>query len=125
MKTTSDFIIIDDNRMDLFLIEKVIKTTFSNATVMSFIKPDVAVEYFSKTIPDKNYTVLLDINMPVITGFDFLDIFHTLDENIKSHYEIFILTSSSNLTDFERGNANPYVAAVLTKPLSSVKLLEL
>lgn len=126
--TYSHFILIDDSKMDLFLITKIIHVVHPNAHVLTFDQPDLALTYFQVTQPTESTLVLLDINMPVINGFDFLEAYHKLSEAQKSKYAIYILTSSHNLTDIERGKSNPYVKEVLHKPLSKdhfVKLLNL
>lgn len=125
MELNTNFILIDDSKMDLFLMDKVIKTVYPESPVMSFEQPDKAVEYFRENAPPMDYTVFLDINMPVISGFQFLEFFDTLDENRKQHYRIYIITSSHNVTDIERGKSNKYVIDVLTKPLSKDILLTL
>ncbi|MFA6262163.1 MAG: response regulator [Bacteroidia bacterium] len=126
--TYTHFILIDDSKMDLFLISKIIQVVQPDAQILSFDQPDLALAHFQSAQPEVSYLVLLDINMPVINGFDFLDAFHNLTESQKSKYSIYILTSSHNLTDIERGKSNPYVREVLHKPLSKdhfVKLLNL
>jgi len=119
------FIVVDDSKIDLFLIEKVVNLAFPDATIKSFDKPDLALEFLKSHQPLHNYTILLDINMPLISGFDFLDIFDGFNEEFKAAYRIFILTSSNNITDIERGKSNKYVTDVLHKPLSKDTLLKL
>lgn len=121
----NNFILIDDSKMDLFLISKIIQVVNPNAQVNSFDQPDIALEHFRKNFPEGHAIVLLDINMPVISGFDFLDAFHQLTDAQKSAYSIYILTSSHNFTDIERGKSNPYVKDVLHKPLAKDTLLKL
>lgn len=123
--TGKHFIIIDDSRMDIFLMEKIIRHTFPESEILSFEHPDKAVAHFRATTPQHRSIVFLDINMPVITGFDFLEIFDTLRPDQKIGYSINIITSSNNLTDIERGKANPNVAKVLQKPLSKDTLINI
>lgn len=122
---TYHFIIVDDSKIDLFLIEKVLKITFENCTIKIFDKPDQALAFIKTHQPEHPYTILLDINMPVISGFDFLNIFDSYTEIDKSAYTIYILTSSNNITDIERGKSNKYVTDVLHKPLSKDTLIQL
>ncbi len=125
MNNKLNFILIDDSKIDLFLMEKVIKSVYPDCHVLTFDKPDEAIQYFKITLPTENSIVLLDINMPVITGFDFLDIFETIPENQKNFYRIYIITSSVNVTDIERGKSNKNVAQVLQKPLSKEIVLSI
>ncbi len=61
---------------------------------------------------------LLDINMPVISGWDVLGRFSAMPEDIKKHFTIFILTSSINVEDKQRAAAHPLVNAYIEKPMT-------
>ena len=69
------FIVIDDSKLDCFIAEKVIQNTGRSESVKSFIVASEALEYIQKLSPDKKTVVLVDIQMPVMNGFDFLDAF--------------------------------------------------
>ncbi|MFN4972288.1 MAG: two-component system response regulator [Bacteroidota bacterium] len=111
------FIVIDDSKIDLFLIEKVIATNHPGAQITKFDRPADALAHV-KTNENLPAIIFLDIQMPVMSGFDWLDEFEKLDAHIKQNYTIFILTSSSNPTDYNRGISNPNVKDVLIKPLA-------
>jgi CheY-like chemotaxis protein len=73
----------------------------------------------SKKLPD---IVFLDINMPGMTGWDFLDEFDKLPNELKSEISIFILTTSENPADHEKGVNNPYIKKFMIKPLTEETL---
>ncbi|MFD2036618.1 response regulator [Belliella marina] len=72
-----------------------------------------------KGIVNKNpVLVLLDLNMPVFNGWDFLGRYNDLDENIKKNFRIVVLSSSSNQEDIDKINGNKNVFGYIIKPFS-------
>ena len=66
--------------------------------------------------------IFLDINMPEMNGFDFLDSFKTLSDNIKSHCNIIMLTSSMDENDYKRSYESTFVKGYIIKPLNEEKI---
>ena len=66
-------------------------------------------------LPD---VILLDLNMPVIDGWDFLDMFEQLNKDLKKKIRIFIVTSSVDEKDKLRSQTYPAVCGFISKPLS-------
>jgi CheY-like chemotaxis protein len=72
---------------------------------------------------DKPVTlILLDLNMPVMDGWEFLDAFGRLADSTRKAYRIVILTTSENTADQEKAEKHPSVLAYLAKPLTVGKL---
>ena len=69
--------------------------------------------------------VFLDINMPEMDGFDFLDEYALFPEAIRSHCTVFILTSSGNQKDIDRAAQYPCVKKFIKKPLDKNIIKEL
>jgi CheY-like chemotaxis protein len=68
--------------------------------------------------------ILLDINMPVMDGFGFLEAFQRMSRVRKDNISVVMLTSSSNRTDMER--ARQYnITGYLDKPLTEEKIKSL
>ena len=61
--------------------------------------------------------LLLDINMPIVDGWDFLALYEQLDEAIKNRIKIFMLSSSINPVDLEKAQAHPHIVEYVTKPI--------
>jgi CheY-like chemotaxis protein len=80
-------------------------------------------EYFSGTRPRPD-VILLDIDMPVMDGFAFLEAFHKMPFSHKDKVRIIIVTSSTDPREITRANAMG-IEHVLTKPISKEKLVEL
>ncbi len=73
-------------------------------------------------IPD---LVLLDINMPIMNGFDFLEAFSKFDPELIKLIKIIMLTSSVDPNDIKRSEENPFVSGFISKPLSIEQLLKI
>ncbi len=119
-----NFIVIDDSKLDCFIAEKVIRNTGKCEGVRSFLRADEALE-FIKTTPndDVSHTILLvDIQMPVMNGFEFVEAFEKLHRDITSHYTIYIISSSINENDLNRVHNFKSVKQFLNKPLTSNNL---
>ena len=101
--------LIDDEYISNFINRKLIENIDSSLQVTEFSEPAIAYEHLQLTRPD---LIFLDINMPVMTGWDFLD--KMLHDGTE--FKVVILTSSVNKLD--RATAKNYknVIGFLEKP---------
>ena len=90
------FIIVDNDPVNNLLCALTIKDVAREAEIQTFNFPVRAFEYINTEYSDaENPTVLLlDINMPIWSGWDFLDNFEMLEEKIKRQIKIYIISSS-------------------------------
>ena len=121
------FIVIDDSKLDCFIAEKVIRNTGKGESIKSFLQAKEALEYISTTPPDENVNtiILVDIQMPVMNGFEFVEAFEKLPESITSCYTIYVISSSINENDIYRLHNYASVRQFLNKPLTSNNLAAL
>ncbi|MEO6849458.1 MAG: response regulator [Mucilaginibacter sp.] len=121
--TVNSFMLVDDDSINNMLCTYLIEDAFENADIESFEKPLLALDAIKNGIdePGKNApTVLfLDINMPMMSGWDFLDVYKDFSDNIHKRFTIYILSSSVDHRDEERAINNPLVAGFLSKPLDA------
>lgn len=100
------FFIIDDDAFNNKVCTKIIKTLFPESEVIAFTDPEIGLAYFGKEYTaDSAYSntiLLLDINMPDMTGWEFLDEYEKLTDEVKKDIAIFILSSSINPVDIEK-----------------------
>jgi CheY-like chemotaxis protein len=122
MNIFKDFIIIDDDDTNNRLCRKIIEKTFSDVNISTFTDPRQGLEHivgiYSQKDNDSKAILLLDISMPVIDGWNFLDQFDILDGRIKDRVKIQLLSSSLNVKDMERAKTNKNVEYYLVKPLN-------
>lgn len=123
---TPDFLLIDDDHLNNMVSSKIIAILYPGASVKTFTRAQAAVDYILEEYktPRANKTVLLlDIDMPVINGWSFLDRLMYFPDEIKQQLVIHILSSSLSGDDRERANTNPLVSSFISKPLNRQHLL--
>ena len=118
------FIEIDDSKLDCFIAEKVIRNTGKCDSVISFLQAKEALEFIRNNPASEPYPwiILVDIQMPVMNGFEFVEAFEQLPAAIIQHYRIYVISSSINDIDLSRVHNYPSVKQFLNKPLTSNNL---
>lgn len=118
------FIVIDDNKLDCFIAEKIIRNTGLSESVATFSDARRALEFVKNdTQPDEhNNIIIVDIQMPLMNGFEFVEAFEMLPQDLRNRFVIFMLTSSINENDLNRVKNYGSVKHLLNKPLTSDKL---
>jgi CheY-like chemotaxis protein len=125
--TPLQFIIIDNDTVNNLLCDLAIKDAVADARILDFTDPLKAFEYmgaYNESNGSMNI-VLLDINMPTWTGWDFVDHFEKLDEKIKNRFKIYMLSSSIDNNDKLRAVENKNVVGYIEKPLTEDKVFSL
>jgi CheY-like chemotaxis protein len=123
-----DFIIIDDDIINNKLCRKIIEKVYPEATITDFTNAREGLDYiilhYSKP-GSENVILLLDISMPIMNAWEFLDVFDTLSADIKRRIKVHILSSSINKNDMMRAQTNTNVEYYLIKPLTreSIRLI--
>lgn len=115
------FIIIDDSQLDCFIAEKIIQNTGTLSSVKSYAQATEAYEVIKNSDPNTTEPItiiILDIQMPVMNGFQFVEAFEQLPENIRSNYAIFMFSSSINENDKNRLENHPSIRKFYGKPIS-------
>jgi len=117
----SKFIVVDDDPISNTICKLTLEMVLGNVELDSFTNPLEALNYMSEkcVAPASRKTILLlDINMPIMSGWEFLERFDTFQENVKTSIDVYILSSSVDPRDKDRSYANKNVRNYLLKPLT-------
>jgi CheY-like chemotaxis protein len=120
--------VVDDNQIDLYIAEMVMMTTRFAEKIVCVGSAKEALDYLRPLYesPDElPNLIFLDINMPEMTGFDFLNEYRHLPENIRKKCIIMMLTTSLDERDRKQAAENEFVKRFLNKPLDQDKLTQL
>lgn len=116
---STQYLIIDDNKIDQLVTGKLLRTKLEATNIMVFNNGKEALTWIQKdSDTDLPMIIFLDIKMPTMNGFEFMDNFNLMDETIKKHTRVFMLSSSLNPEDIERAIRYEHVDTILEKPLS-------
>ncbi|WP_207435230.1 response regulator [Sabulibacter ruber] len=130
MKKLKGILLIDDDDTNNFLNHRLLTRMQVAEKIREFRNGKQAFDYLYN-ISQGHYDtasseyfkpalILLDINMPVMDGFEFLSLFEKLDESFRKDVVLALLTTSEHSQDTERAAASSI--AYLTKPLTTEKV---
>lgn len=120
--------LVDDNDIDIAVNTKLLQlaqigdeTVTYNSGVLFLEK----LEQNRESFIENDNVVLMDIMMPGLTGFETMQKFAELDEEIKGAFNVFMLSSSIDRNDIRKAEGTPYVHRILEKPLDVYLLKKL
>ena len=113
--------LVDDNETDIFLHSIILEQANFAHEIMTHDNGRSALDYIEKHKENPSklpHIIFLDLNMPFINGFKFLEEFEHFPEAVKLNSKIVILSSSDNKKDMDMASCNKYVIYYCLKPLS-------
>jgi CheY-like chemotaxis protein len=123
---TTQYLIIDDNEIDQLVTGKLLRTKLAATRILVFSNGKEGLDWMIKnTDTDLSIVIFLDIKMPMMNGFEFMDRFKKLGDNIKNRSRIFMLSSTLDPEEIERAIRYEHVDTILEKPLSLDQLSSL
>jgi len=114
-------LLIDDDDDNNLIHKLIIEDTGMNVQVKAVLSVKEALHYLESG--EKPELIFLDINMPLLNGWDFLEEYKNLHPENKENSVIVLLTSSVNMNDENKALSFKEVAAYKNKPLT-VDLLQ-
>lgn len=113
--------LVDDDPLCNLLSRSMLRHVSHECDLVEFTQPGVALDYIKTTYEPTGYfqptIIFLDINMPLISGWDFIQQFDAFEPHIKEQFTIHLLSSSLDSRDKEKAIASKYIHAFLLKPL--------
>ena len=113
--------IIDDDQIYQLVMKRTIEQTGLVKSILQFYDGEEAINYFKnkyEAIDALPQLILLDINMPYMNGWQFLDEFIKIDFNKNYKLTIFIVTSSSTTEDMMKARQYHVVTGYHIKPIT-------
>jgi len=123
-----NIIVIDDDEIDIFITSTFIKNTGLGERISTFESAADALEFLTKEKEDLEKDqglIFLDINMPEMSGFDFLEAFSGFPSSIKKAFKIILLSSSVHMKDIIKAKENSLVYKFIHKPLTGHLLMSI
>ncbi|MCB9233069.1 MAG: response regulator [Bacteroidia bacterium] len=114
--------LVDEDEIDNIINQKIIESNSFADEILVYQTGQEALEYLSSNSKDNAALpdlIFLDINMPIMDGFQFLEEFEKMPDSVKTKCKIIMLSSSISPRDIDRAASNKYVIKYLNKPLNS------
>lgn len=101
LQNIKKIMIVDDNEFDCYITSKLIMSHDDSIEIMEFNSSLTAIQYLEEYQDDLEKLpklIFLDIYMPILDGFEFIEKFNTLSDTVKSFIKICVL--STTVDDF-------------------------
>jgi len=128
MNINFSFFIIDDGELDRYVTQKFLERLDKNLIIKTFEDAEQALQLICENTENDTslpVVILLDLQMPLMNGFKFVEEFEKLPLEVKKKYTIIVLTilsTASNPTDIYRILNYASVKSIVEKPLTKEKL---
>ncbi|MCD9017872.1 response regulator [Parachryseolinea silvisoli] len=129
METKAPIIaLVDDDKIFQITASRTLKAAQLSDKILQFDNGEEALDFLrdhareSETLPDY---IFLDINMPFVDGWMFLDDYAHLKTNLSKPIEIYMVSSSIDPRDMDRARQHADVREYIIKPVTREKFIEL
>jgi len=127
--TPVSILLVDDDEINNFISIKLIRKAVEHADIKACLNGRFAIEELSEIQRDNPAKlpdfILLDINMPIMNGWEFLDEYKRLNIDPLGKSRIYIISSSVFSNDISKARSYPLVRNFVSKPLSVEKIREM
>lgn len=126
MTSKIKLLVIDDDDINIFIIKKIVEKTGYEVEMISKTNGQMAIDYLTGVLNSAEVLpqlILIDINMPVLNGWEFLEAYEKL--GVPHKVDMYMLSSSVYENDIEKAKTYAMVKGFISKPLSIERLTEL
>ncbi|WP_405411946.1 response regulator [Maribacter sp. Asnod1-A12] len=116
-------LLLDDNLATNYFHKKIIEKSGSTELVLEFRSGINALNYLGQEGIEPPELMMVDINMPIMSAWEFLDKFNKLKNKTNFGTKIILLSTSLSPADKEKADEIPLIKEVLLKPLTKESIL--
>jgi len=127
-KKLNCILLVDDDLPTNFINERILRKMDCTERIIAVQGGFDALEYLKSTVEEKHPQpdlIFLDINMPGMNGWEFLESYENLEINQKSKAIIVMLTTSLNPDEKDKAGQIPQISGFLNKPLFADRVKEI
>ena len=113
--------IIDDDPIYQIIVNKIVQKSLLFSEISSFKNGKDAIERIQNSFENNNAIpdiILLDINMPIMDGWEFMDEMDKLSYKVVTNIVVYIVSSSIAIEDKNKSKSHPKILGFLSKPIS-------
>lgn len=130
MNTTEKIFLIDDDQFYLFSMKRMIEINQLSKSIVEYKNGLEAITSLKNTLANSSThdlpdVIFLDINMPIMNGWEFMEAYETLVDGISKPIKIYMVSSSIDENDRKKAKAYKSVTDYIIKPVSISYLKEL
>lgn len=122
MKTNSNYVLlIDDDKVTNYYNQRIVNKHAEIKDAVAVTSGKNALEYLKEAqqgLVEKPSLIFLDINMPAMNGWEFVDHYNKLDKSFTKDIKLVMLTTSNNPDDLNRSKTIEGIDDFINKPLS-------
>lgn len=122
------FFLIDDDEIFQFIMKNTIQEINPEIKIQFFTDGEKGIDCIKENLHSANNLpdiILLDLNMPFMDGWEFLNEYRSLESDLKKEINIYLLTSSNSAHDIDRAKEISTLSGYLVKPISRDGLKDL
>lgn len=128
MSPIKNILLVDDDITFVFLTKRIILATKIVTNINEFNDSQDAIEFLKDNTDDTDLlpdVIFLDLSMPVMDGWGFLEEYIAIEKKIKKKIPLFIVSSSISPHDIDRAKNFSMVTDFIIKPLVKEKFIEI
>ncbi|MEQ9287131.1 MAG: response regulator [Cyclobacteriaceae bacterium] len=117
--------VIDDDEVFQLIIKKQIEMKNITCEIMKFFNGEEAINYLNANIQEPGqlpHMIMLDVNMPIKDGWEFLEDYETLPSEVKNSITLYMVTSSVIQSDIDKAKKDNNIKDFISKPIPSERL---